>query len=79
MDRVNGLLHWYNKVDHAEIVLQPVPYEDAAAVDEEPELLVGRFEGGEVLGRKVGVKVAWFDSRELGQVVHHLGAPGEYV
>ena len=49
MDRVNGLLHWYNKVDHAEIVLQPMPYEDAAAVDKKPEFLISRLEGSEVL------------------------------
>ena len=41
VDSVNGLLHGYNKVDHAEIILQPVPNEDAATVDKEPELLVG--------------------------------------
>ena len=72
MDSVNGLLHWDDKVDHAEVILQAVPNEDAAAVDEEPEFLVGRLQGGEVLGRKVGVKVARFDPRELGQIVHHL-------
>ena len=49
VDRVNGLLHWDNKVDHPEIILQSVPYEDAAAVDKEPEFLVGRLEGCEVL------------------------------
>ena len=78
MDSVNGLLHWDDKVDHAEVILQAVPNEDAAAVDEEPEFLVGRLQGGEVLGRKVGVKVARFDPRELGQIVHHLRAPVKY-
>ena len=49
VDCVNGLLHWHDKVDHTEIILEPVPYEDAAAVDKEPEFLVGRLEGCEVL------------------------------
>ena len=49
VDGVNGLLHWHDKVDHTEIILEPVPYEDAAAVDKEPEFLVGRLEGSEVL------------------------------
>ena len=49
MDSVNSLLHGDNKVDHAEVVLEPVPYEDAAAVHEEPEFLIGGLEGGEVL------------------------------
>ena len=79
VDRVNGLLHWDNKVDHPEIILQSVPYEDAAAVNKEPKFLVGRLEGGEVLGGEVCVKVARFDPRELGQVVHHLGARGQYI
>ena len=49
VDGVNGLLHWHNKVDHTEIVLEPVPYEDAAAVDKKPEFLISRLEGSEVL------------------------------
>ena len=49
VDSVNSLLHGNNKVDHAEVVLEPVPYEDATAVHEEPEFLIGGLEGGEVL------------------------------
>ena len=79
VDSVNSLLHGNNKVDHAEVVLEPVPYEDATAVHEEPEFLIGGLEGGEVLRRKVCVKVARFDPRELGQVIHHLGIPGQYL
>ena len=75
VDCVNGLLHWHDKVDHTEIILEPVPYEDAATVDKEPEFLVGRLEGCEVLRGKVCIKVAWFDPREFSQVVHHLGVP----
>ena len=49
VDCVDGLLHWDNEVDHVEIILKPVPYEDAATVDKEPEFLVGRLEGCEML------------------------------
>ena len=79
VDGVNGLLHWHDKVDHTEIVLEPVPYEDAAAVDKKPEFLISRLEGGEVLRGKVCVKVAWFDPRKFSQVVHHLGVPGSIL
>ena len=40
VDSLNSLLHGDNKVDHAEVVLEPVADEDAAAVNEEPELLI---------------------------------------
>ena len=40
VDSVNGLLHGDNQVDHAEVVLEPVADEDAAAVNEESELLI---------------------------------------
>ena len=40
VDSVNSLLHGDNKVDHAEVVLEPVADEDAAAVNEESELLI---------------------------------------
>ena len=49
VDCVDGLLHWNDQVDHAEIILKPVPYEDAATVDKEPEFLVGRLEGCKML------------------------------
>ena len=46
--------------------------ENAAYIDEVPELLVGRLECGQVLLAEVGIKVPGFDTRELCDIINHL-------
>ena len=41
-------------------------------LSDQPELLVGRLQGGEMLGAEVGVQVAGLDPREFGQVINNL-------
>ena len=57
VDCVNGLLHGHQDVDNPEVVLETVANEDTAAVDQEPELLIGWLEGGQMLGAEVGIQV----------------------
>ena len=54
------------------VVFEPMADENAAYIDEVPELLVGRLERRQVLLAEVGIKVSGFDTRELGDIVHHL-------
>lgn len=67
-----GAQHCHHQVDDAKILLQPVAHELDPHVDEETQLQVGGFEGGEVLGGDLGVQVSRLDPRVLGQVIHHL-------
>ena len=72
MDSIDSLLHRHHQIYHTEVVLESMTNEDAATVHKEPQLLVGRLQCGEVLGREVGVKIPRLDPGELGQVVHDL-------
>ena len=75
VDRVNHLSAWDVDVDGAEVFRQPVPDKDAAEVEEQPDLLVGRLETNESASggvrRSVWREVAGGDARIGGQVVYH--------
>lgn len=66
----------HHQVDDTEVLLQPVAHELDAHVDEETQLQVRGFEGGQVLGGDLGIQVSRFDPGVLGQVIHHLRRAG---
>ena len=56
------LLNGDKDVDNSEVIFQSVSNEDASTIHQEPELLVGGLQSGQVLGAVVGVKVSWLDT-----------------
>ena len=59
-------------VDDSEVLLESMAHKHYSSVNEEEQLEVASLEGGEVLGAHDSVQVTRLDTRELGQVVHHL-------
>uniref|UniRef100_A0A182IMQ3 Uncharacterized protein n=1 Tax=Anopheles atroparvus TaxID=41427 RepID=A0A182IMQ3_ANOAO len=70
--RIDDLLRRHDDVDHAEVVLEAVPNERDAAVDEIAQLLVRVLQRRQPLAAEVRVQVARFDAGEFGQIVDHL-------
>lgn len=66
-------------VDRAEVFREAVPNEDAAEVEEQPELLVGDFQGDEVVVGAVEIEVAFMDARPFGEVVYDWFNGGDVV
>lgn len=48
---------------HLEVVLEPVPDEDATGVDEVAQLLVRRLQRRQVLRAEVGIQIAWKEEK----------------
>ena len=59
-------------VDDSKILLESMAHEHYSPVNEKEQLEVASLEGGEMLGAHDSVQVARLDTRELGQIVHHL-------
>ena len=67
--KLSKSLAWgtYEDVDNFEVLAEAVADNDAAALDEVPQLAVGQLERGQVLGRDGRVQVARFDAWEGGR------------
>lgn len=66
-------------VDGAEVLEEAVADEDDARVEEEPEFLVGDFEGDEVVAGARGVEVTGVDAGPFGEVVDDGLGNGDVV